>query len=132
MTPQSKAEAIGKWGCLAFCYLFCAGYRDVSEGQLMKMVSDAMDQGLLDEECTVLSAAKFLNFFTGKKYFVDKQPITTIENIKEATPVLYYNERTGKGHFVVVEDGKVVYNSLKRSISVEEGKPTSARFITLM
>ena len=128
--PQTRAEALYKWSCLAQCYLYCAGFTNISDGQMLKMVSDAMDQGLLDEECTVKSGAYLMQFFTGKKYFVDKQKITSIENIKNPTPV-FYGLNGKDGHAVVVENGKIVFNPLSYSKNVMEGKPTSARFITL-
>ena len=65
--PQTRAEMIGKYGCLAMCYLYCVGVAPESEGEMIKHVSTAMDKGLLDEECTVLNASKLLEHFTGKK-----------------------------------------------------------------
>ena len=129
--PQTKAETIGKWGCLAFCYLYCIGYKDVSDGQLIKMVSDAIDQGIIDKDCTVNNARNFIKFFTNKNCFVDKQPIKEISKIKDATPVLYSMDGGKSGHFVVVENGKIVYNPLSYSRNVEKGVPISARFITV-
>lgn len=127
--PQTRAEIIGKYGCLAMCYLYCAGICPESEGEMIKHISGAMDKGLLDEECTVLNASKLLEHFTGKSFFVEKKAISDIKKIKEATPVRYvYN---GKGHWVVVEDGKIVFNSIENSSCVKNGKPDSARVITL-
>ena len=127
--PQTRAEMIGKYGCLAMCYLYCVGVAPESEGEMIKHVSTAMDKGLLDEECTVLNASKLLEHFTGKKFTVTKKTISDIKNIQEATPVRYtYN---GKGHWVVVENGKIVFNSIANSICVKYGKPDSARVISL-
>lgn len=127
--PQTRAEIIGKYGCLAMCYLYCVGICPESEGEMIKHISGAMDKGLLDEECTVLNAGKLLEHFTGKRFFVEKKTISDIKKIKEATPVRYvYN---GKGHWVVVEDGKIVFNSIANSVCVKNGKPDSARVISL-
>ncbi|MBQ4379514.1 MAG: DUF261 family protein [Treponema sp.] len=127
--PQTRAEMIGKYGCLAMCYLYCVGVAPESEGEMIKHVSTAMDKGLLDEECTVLNASKLLEHFTGKKFIVTKKAISDIKNIQEATPVRYaYN---GKGHWVVVENGKIVFNSIANSVCVKYGKPDSARIISL-
>lgn len=127
--PQSKAYALYKWSCLAQCYLYCIGFDNISDGQMLKMVSDAMDQGVIDKECTVTSAAWLCEFFTGHKYFVDKQPINSIKDIHELTPVLY--SINGKdGHFVVVKDGQIVFDPLSYSNNVLNGQPISARYIT--
>lgn len=127
--PQTRAEMIGKYSCLAMCYLYCVGIEPKSDGEMIKYISAAMDKGLLDAECTVLSAANLLRHFTGKEYLVTKEKITDIENIKEPTPVRYTNN--GYGHWVVVQNGKIVFNSLAHSVCVEKGKPTEARVIKL-
>ena len=126
-SEDDKLKAIAKYGCLAMCYLYCIGI--VSEDTIMTMQSlkTAMEKGLLDTECTVLDATKFMEFFAHKKYIVSKKNITSIANIKDKTPVRY--EYNGSGHWVVVENGKIVFNSLANSICVAKGKPTSARVI---
>lgn len=128
--PQTRAEIIGKYGCLAMCYLYCVGICPETEGEMIKHISAAMDKGLLDEECTVLSASKLLAHFTGKSFFVEKKAVSDIKKIKDATPVRFtYNE---KEHWVVVENGKIVFNSIANSACVQNGKPDTARVITLL
>lgn len=132
--PQTRALMIGKYGCLAMCYLYCMGIIPESEGEMIKHISTAMDKGLLDEECTVLNASALLQFFTGKNWHVEKKEIKDISRIKEPTPVRYvYFDEKGKehGHWVVVEDGKIVFNSIADSVCMKIGKPASARIITL-
>lgn len=127
--PQTRAAVIGKYGCLAMCYLYCMGIIPESEGEMIKHVSTAIDKGLLDEECTVLNASKLLEHFTGKKFDVIKKDITDISKITEATPVRYVYGKNG--HWVVVEDGKIVFNSIADSVCVKYGKPQTARIIKL-
>lgn len=128
-TPQTRAETIGKYGCLAMCYLYCVGIGPEKDGTMIEYVSRAMDAGLLDDECTVLDASRYLQHFTGKWYDVIKKDITDISDIKDPTPVRYsYN---GRGHWVVVEDGKIVFNPLQESVRVANGAPDSARIIRL-
>lgn len=126
--PQTKAIAIGKWGCLAMCYIYCMGIEDESE--ILKLVSKAMEKNIIDGECTVLNASKLLEFVSGKKYNVEKKAITSIKGIKSPTPVRYKTE-DGPGHWVVVENGKIVFNSLLNSVQVTKGKPIDSRVITL-
>lgn len=120
---------IGKYACLAMCYAYCVGIDPEQNTEMIKTVSDAIDSGILDSECTVLDAEKYLKWLTGKRFLVTKKQINKIEDIKEYTPVKYsYN---GRAHWVVVKDGKIVFNSLFNSVCVNHGKPTEARIITL-
>jgi len=122
-------ESIGNYGCLAMCYLWTVGIEPLNAPSMAEYLSDAMLNGLLDKECTVLDADRFLLFFTGKKYRVQKKQISSIKTIKKATPVRYDYE--GKSHWVVVEDGKIIFNSLINSVCVSKGTPTTAREINL-
>lgn len=125
--PQTRAKQIGNYGCLAMCYLYCVG-RATADWEYIKLVSDAMDEGLLDGECTVLDAPAYLEAFTGKKYNVEKEVCVDISKIKNATPVRYdYN---GSYHWVVVQNGKIVFNSIANSLCVNKGRPSTMRVIT--
>lgn len=134
--PQSKAnklskniDQIAKNGCLAMCYLFCIGLEG-SEMDYIDNVSTAIDFGYLKGDCTVYDADKYLGFFAGEgRYKVLKKNISSIAEIKERTPVCY--EYGKNQHWVVVENGKIVFNSLANSQCVTRGKPTQARIITL-
>lgn len=122
-----NCENIGKYGCLAFCYLYCAGVDEDDGLEYLRIVSDCMDNEILGKDCTVLDATRFLAHITGRKYTVRKKNIEDIREIKEATPVRYgYND---VGHWVVVENGKIVYNSVLNSVCVAKGKPLEARIL---
>ena len=127
--PQTVALNIGNYGCLAMCYLYCIGFNNVSDSTMIKMVADALSQGILSDDCSVKSGAWLCEYFTGKKYFVDKQKITDISNIKNPTPV-FYGINGKDGHCVVVADGKIVFNPLRYSNNVINGQPVLARFIS--
>lgn len=125
-------EMIGKYGCLAMCYLYCMGIHDTVE--MIRIVSDCMDKGILDNECTVTDARKYLQYVTGKNYDVEKKQFNDMKKVN-CYPVRYtYN---GKGHWVVVENGRVVFNSLINSLCVTKGAPAkdsknpNTRVITL-
>lgn len=126
--PQTRAATIGRYGCLAMCYLWCAGIRPESDGEMIRLVSEAMDRGLLDDECTVLDAARFLEYFTGRRFRVEKRSVTGIDGIAGPAPVRF--SHNGNGHWVVVEGGRIVFNSIADSVCVSEGRPDSARIIT--
>lgn len=134
--PQTKAEnlakniqAIAENGCLAMCYLYCVGIGD-SEYNTIGIISEAMDEGLLDKDCFVSDADKFLNSILGKNIVkVLKKDIKSLDEIRgDYCPVRFdYN---GKSHWVVVSNGKIIFNPLLNSKCVNKGKPTSARILT--
>ena len=116
---SGNIEAIGKYGCLAMCYLYCVGIRD-NALDYIRILSDCMNKGILDKECTVTDARKFLRYVTGKEYDVTKEQFNDMKKVK-CYPVRYtYN---GQGHWVVVENGKIVFNSLINSTCVTKGCP---------
>lgn len=147
--PQSFAievcrnvENIGLYGCLAMCYMFCVGIDGTADNYILS-VSQAIDycrrlpekDKFIDTDCTILNASKYLEYLTGKRFDVTKKQIDDISKIKEPTPVRYsYN---GHSHWVVVENGHIVFNSLINSQCVSKGKPAqvkndpNARKITL-
>lgn len=127
--PQTRALTIGKYGCLAMCYLFCA---NVPISKYYDIISKAMDCGILDNECTVLDASKFIEFTTGKKCTVTKEQFLQEDLEKEmhsptARPVRF--DYKGNSHWVVVEKGLIVFNSLEHSVCVEKGFPSTQRII---
>lgn len=126
---SKNIRAIAEYGCLAMCYLYCIGL-DGDAISYIEYVSCAMEKGYLDKDCTVLDGAKYLNFFSSdKKYKVTKQDISDIKDIKARTPVRFdYN---GNSHWVVVEKGHIVFNSLLNSVCVNKGKPVTSRIISL-
>ena len=92
------------------------------------MVSDLIDSGFLEDDCSVKDASKMLSHLTGKHITVTKKDITDISEIKKATPVKFYYKGYTP-HWVVVENGKIVFNSIIKSYSVDNGTPVSARII---
>lgn len=126
MKIQDKALSIGKYGCLAFCYLYCLG---IEGDDMLRQVARAMDKGFIASDCTVLDAGAFLEYFSGRKFNVEKKAINSIKEIKNPTPVRYDNGASS--HWVVVENGKIVFNSLEESFCVMNGKPSTARIITM-
>lgn len=139
MTPQTTAQRltesftdeklkiIAKFGCCAFTALWIMGIDKDMES--ICILADEIGKGL-DEECTV----KWFDFFRNvsgrdiKVGFREIRKLTDLLDVKGRCAVRFnYN---GKAHWVGVENGKVVYNSLIHSVCVEKGKPTTARIIT--
>ena len=128
---EKNCQQIGENSCLAMCYIFCSGIDPDDELEYIKIVNRAVNEKILDSDCTVLDADKFIKWLTGRTVSVVKKSLTTekdFEELKELTPVKY-KYGTLPGHWVVVKNGKVVFNSLINSINVSKGKPVDARII---
>lgn len=126
--PQTKAITFVNGICLALCYLYCSERKVEDDIESVQIVTSAWQKGLLEDDGTVKSAYDLLKFYDGKSYDIQKKEISSISEIKEKTPVLF----SAKGyipHWVVVENGKIVFNPLSHSNSVTKGTPTSARII---
>lgn len=140
--PQSFAKdvaknigAIADGGCLAMCYLYCIGIQG-NAADYITILNDAINNHVIDPDCFISSAGKFLKWVTGKDYEVTKKQFNDVSKIKGPYPVRYtYN---GAAHWVVVENGKIVFNSLINSQCVSKGKPANdkdnpnTRVISLM
>lgn len=134
--PQTVAKSIKNHiaeiadnGCLAMCYAYCVGLEGDALSYI-ELVARAIDSKVLAKDCTVESAELYLKHLTGRNFQVLKKDITDISKIKERTPVKY--EYGNLGHWVVVENGKIVFNSVLNSLCVSKGRPTSARIIKMI
>lgn len=127
--PQSYAEKISaninqiaKNGCLAMCYLYCLG---IDPDYFIGILSDAMNEPLssgIGKDCYVNDAERFCRYISGHNFAITKEDIP-LKKITGPYPVRYsYN---GKSHWVVVKSGKIVFNSLQKSVCVENGKPVN-------
>ena len=126
--PTPKLKAIKDYACCAFSLIYWLGI-DCSDVEAVMLVSDLMKHNALDVDCTVIWSL-CIKQLTGREMLsLEKKSITTIKNIKEKTIVKFTNGKFS--HWVVVENGKVVFNSLKYSKCVSEGKPTEARIIKI-
>lgn len=126
--PTPKLKSIKENACCAFTLLWWLGI-DCSDIEAIMIVSDLIKTKALDPDCTVYWA-ECIRQLTGRTMeSLDKVPITSIKKIKERTIVRY--TRGAKGHWVGVQNGKIVFNSLSKSLCVEEGKPTEMRLIKI-
>lgn len=126
--PTPKLKSIKDYACCAFTLLWWLGI-DCEDIDAIMTVSDLIKSHALDEDCTVYWGA-CIKQLTGRELeSLDKVPITSIKKIKERTIVRFMRGKVG--HWVGVENGKIVFNSLAYSKCVEEGKPTEARIIKL-
>lgn len=125
---SENIKEIGKNACLAMCYLYCAGIDPQNEIEYLRLVNSAIKEHILEKDCTVKDADLFLKWITGRKTTVIKKTVASIKNIVEPTPVRYVAKGYG-GHWVVVENEKIAFNSLANSVNVTKGEPVEARII---
>ena len=110
------------------CYIYCSGINPENELEYIRLVDRAIKQNILEKDCTVKSAEQFLHNLTGRKVTVVKKNISDISQIKEPAPVRFKADGLD-GHWVVVENGKIVFNPLLNSLNVTKGTPVEARII---
>lgn len=123
-----KLKAIKDYGCCAFSLIYWLGI-DCSDVDAIILVSDLMNHNALDVDCTVYWA-ECIKQLTGREMeSLEKVQVKDIKKIKEKTIVKFTNGKYS--HWVVVENGKVVFNSLQYSNCVENGKATEARIIKI-
>ena len=126
--PTQKLKSIKDYACCAFTLLWWLGI-DCDDITAIMTVSDLIKSHALDEDCTV-HWAKCIEQLTGRQMeSLEKVQISSIKKIKERTIVRFI--KNSAGHWVGVENGKVVFNSLAYSKCVAEGKPTEARIIKI-
>ena len=126
--PTPKLKSIKEYACCIFTLFWYLGI-DCSDVDAIMMVSDLIDKKALDPDCTVYWA-KCIYQLTGRDMeSLEKVPITSIKKIKGPAIVGFTNGNAG--HWVGVKNGKVVFNSLKKSRCVEDGKPSEMRVIKI-
>lgn len=108
--------------------MYCAGVDEANETEYLRIVSRGIKDGSIAKDCTVNDAGRFLFRLTGRKATVLKRSVKSLDEIKDATPVRFVAEGYG-GHWVVVRNGKIVFNPLVNSVNVNRGKPEEARVI---
>lgn len=129
--PQSAIQKFNNNTCLFMCYVYCVGLIPDTLSSWMDYYKTALEKKVISEEGFILDAEKLIFCLSGRKVSVTKKEIKSLSEIKEMAPVLF--SINGKdGHFVVVENGKIVFNPLEVSQNVNKGKPISARIIRLV
>ena len=132
--PTIKLKAIKDCACCAFTFMWRLGI-ETDDADAIITVGRMIDKGVLDPDCTV-NWSKVSEYLTGRKCAVEFVDIKDIKKIKDRTPVKF--ERTFKDengnkkttqHWVGIEGGRIRFNSIQDSITIREGKPTTARII---
>lgn len=130
--PQTVIQEFNNNTCLFMCYIYCCGLLPDSLAGWLDYYIRALKAKCIDECGYVLDAEKLIRLVTGRRVSVTKKDIESIENITGPYPVMYSMNGGKSGHFVVVENGEIIFNPLEVSQNVNKGKPVSARIISLI
>lgn len=123
-----KLKSIKDYACCAFTLLWWLGI-ECSDVDAIMLVSDLIKSHALDEDCTVYWGACIKQLTGREMESLEKVPITSIKKIKEKTIVKFSNGKIN--HWVGVQNGKVVFNSLAYSETIAKGKPAEMRVIKI-
>ena len=126
--PTEKLKSIKNSACCIFT-LFWYLDLDFNDTEAIMTVSDLINSKALDPDCTVYWNA-CIKQLTGRELIsLEKVKISNIKCIKEKTIVKFSKGKLC--HWVGVENGKVVFNSLNYSNCVENGEPTECRILKI-
>lgn len=138
--PTAKLKSIQKFACCAFTFMWCMGI-EPDDAEAIITVGYMIDKGVIDPDCTVYwnKVSEYLSGRKCKVEFIDITDPKQIKKIKERTPVKFertYFDKNGNKqkseHWVGIENGKIAFNSLEKSLTVAEGKPVTMRKISFV
>ena len=110
---QDFFKSAGNGACLALCYIRAALGKDATPQMMIDALYKAAERNIVNVK---------------KDCFVIKKDVSSIAGIKLGAVRYSYN---GYSHWVLVENGKIVFNSLEDSQSVKYGTPKESRLITV-
>lgn len=118
---QDKIKELADGLCLALCY--CEMWGIKNDGDKLKIIAEAVRQGYVNWDGTVQNPIGLAKL-CGRTEIKDIKKSSTYEGHDTVVANFAYN---GHNHFVLVKDGRVVWNSLDHSKCVENGTIESYR-----
>ena len=131
MGIQDFFKSAGEGSCLALCYIRAALGKDATPQMMIDVLWKAADRNIINvkKDCFVEDAIALMKIANPNRvYSVIKKNISSISGIKLGAVRYSYN---GYSHWVLVEDGKVVFNSIDDSQCVKYGRVKEARLIAV-
>ena len=128
---QDFFKSAGNGSCLALCYIRAALGKEATPQMMIDALYKAAERNIVNvkKDCFVEDAISLMKVANNKKvYSVIKKDVSYISGIKLGAVRYSYN---GYSHWVLIEDGKVIFNSLEDSQCVKYGTPKEARLITI-
>lgn len=122
---QAKMKELFGGSCYGYCLAYLFG-DNKSIKYLTSCFLEGWKRGFVDDDGYVSMPLKYIEMISGIRYKdVEKPEIYKIEEIKE--PIIVEWQYNGGSHFVVVEEGSVVFDPAGNSNSVKFGIPVSIR-----
>lgn len=131
MSIQDFFKSAGNGACLALCYIRASLGKDATPQMMFDALYKAAERNIIDvkKDCFVEDAIALMKVAKPTKvYSVIKKDVSSIAEIKLGAVRYSYN---GYSHWVLVEDGKVIFNSLEDSQCIKYGTPKEARLIAV-
>ena len=131
MSIQDFFKSAGNGACLALCYIRAALGEKATPQMMIDALYKAAERNIVNvkKDCFVEDAIALMKVANPTKvYSVIKKDVSSITNIKLGAVRYSYN---GYSQWVLVEDGKIIFNSLEDSQCVKYGTPKESRLITI-
>lgn len=126
--PQESALLIGKYSCLALCYIkIIALIKGLNVEPLLLLVThydDLVKKGIMTEECFILDADKFISTI---------YPSVEARVSKSDTNSEQYAICTNGQHFVIVDNkDNIIWNSLDNDVAWKKLPIKSYRIVKIL
>ena len=124
---QSQMKELFGHSCCAYCYIYLRLKTDNAK-RLTSELFNAWELGYVRDDGFVSKPVQLLYSLGITVRDIQIVPIDSIKDMKKATIVEYKLSKDAKAsHFVVVENGKVVFDPAGDSNTVKNGIPVSYR-----
>jgi len=120
---QTTCEKIGESGCCLLSFLYAIGVDPILA---IIDYDDLVKNGLIATDCTIQDYAKLAKYFKVECSIMYSS--NTLAYIKDKMYLGRWT-RNGYNHFVVMKNGKVIWNPLDVSKCVNEGTLSDIRVI---
>ena len=131
MGIQDFFKSAGEGSCLALCYIRAALGKDATPQMMIDALWKAAERNIINvkKDCFVEDAIALMKIANNKRvYSVIKKEVSSISGIKLGAVRYSYN---GYSHWVLVEDGKISFNSIDDSQCVKYGTAKEVRLIAI-
>ena len=123
---QTTCEKIGESGCCLLSFLYAIGVDPILA---IVDYDDLVKNGLIATDCTIQDYVKLAKYFKVECSLMYSS--NTLAYIKDKMYLGRWT-RNGYNHFVVMKNGKVIWNPLDYSKCVNEGTLSDIRVIKVI
>lgn len=132
MKIQDFCKSVGNGGCLAAVYIKAAAPK-TTPTMMFDALWSASENNIIDanDDCYVRDAVQLMRSVNpSKSYSVTKQKISSIEELNGQLAAVNFSKGRSN-HWVLVDKGQIIFDSLEDSQCVKYGNVTDARIIKI-